>query len=72
MFFYNDAHILLNSQGSASRSSSCISDTPRGSWASFDLRQTASDPLVLGLLDRLASDAIDNANKINRTDLQLV
>ena len=46
--------------------------TPRGSWATFDLRQTASDPLLPGLLDRLAPDAIDSVNRLRRLELQLV
>ena len=49
-----------------------MSDTPRGSWATFDLRQTASDPPLPGLLDRLAPDVIDNVNKLRRNELQLV
>lgn len=49
-----------------------MSDTPRGSWATFDLRQTASDPLLPGLLDRLAPDVVDNVNKLRRSELQLV
>ncbi len=60
-------------QANSVKSSSSISDTPlRGSWATFDLRQTASDAFVSGLLDRLAHDAIDNVNKIQRTEIQLV
>ena len=62
----------LNFQANSIRSSSSVSDTPRGSWATFDLRQTASDPLLPGLLDRLAPDVIDNVNKIRRSELQLV
>ena len=49
-----------------------MSDTPRGSWATFDLRQTASDPPLPGLLDRLAPDVIDNVNKLRRSELQSV
>jgi len=62
----------LTLQANSVKSSSSISDTPRGSWATFDLRQTASDAFVSGLLDRLAPDAIDNVNKIRRTEIQLV
>lgn len=51
---------------------SSTTETPRGSWATFDLRQTASDPLLPNLLDRLAPDAIDSLNKIRRSELQLV
>lgn len=66
-FFLN-----FNLQASSIRDSASASDTPRGSWATFDLRQTASDPSLPGLLDRLAPDVIDNVNKLRRSELQLV
>ncbi|XP_046442972.1 dedicator of cytokinesis protein 7-like isoform X3 [Daphnia pulex] len=61
----------VSTKANSIRSSSSVSDTPRGSWATFDLRQTASDPPLPGLLDRLAPDVIDNVNKIRRNELQL-
>lgn len=64
--------LTINLQANSIRSSSSVSDTPRGSWATFDLRQTASDPPLPGLLDRLAPDVIDNVNKLRRNELQLV
>ncbi len=60
-----------SSKTNSVRSASSISDS-RGSWATFDLRQTTSDPLLPGLLDRLAPDAMDNVNKARRSELQLV
>jgi Domain of unknown function (DUF3398) len=32
--------------------------TPRGSWASFDLRSSVNDPLITGLLDRIQPEVI--------------
>ena len=56
---------------SNSSRSSGSTETPRGSWATFDLRQTASDPLPPGLLDRLAPEAIDTVNRMRRAELEL-
>ena len=30
-------------------------ETPRGSWASFDLRSSQPDELIMGLLDKVGS-----------------
>ncbi|XP_059617297.1 dedicator of cytokinesis protein 7 [Phlebotomus argentipes] len=42
--------------------------TPRSSWASFDLRSSVNDPLIPGLLDRIAPETIDQANENRRSD----
>ncbi|XP_055593172.1 dedicator of cytokinesis protein 7 [Uranotaenia lowii] len=42
--------------------------TPRGSWASFDLRSSVNDPLIPGLLDRIAPEIIDQSNESKRLE----
>uniref|UniRef100_A0A1Q3G270 Putative ph domain-containing protein n=1 Tax=Culex tarsalis TaxID=7177 RepID=A0A1Q3G270_CULTA len=42
--------------------------TPRGSWASFDLRSSVNDPLIPGLLDRIAPETIDEGNESRRLE----
>lgn len=42
--------------------------TPRGSWASFDLRSSVNDPLIHGLLDRVPPESIDQANESRRAE----
>lgn len=53
---------------SLSSISSCTDNTltPRGSWASFDLRSSVNDPLIPGLLDRTPAEAIDQNNEKRR------
>lgn len=54
---------------SLSSVSSCTDTlTPRGSWASFDLRSSTNDPLLPGLLDRIPADAIDLTNEKRRAE----
>lgn len=54
---------------SLSSVSSCTDTlTPRGSWASFDLRSSVNDPLISGLLDRLPPDQVDQANETRRVE----
>lgn len=54
---------------SLSSVSSCTDTlTPRGSWASFDLRSSVNDPLLPGLLDRQAPETIDVANERRRAE----
>lgn len=49
--------------------SSCTDTlTPRGSWASFDLRSSVNDPLLPGLLDRIPAEAIDQSNDKRRSE----
>lgn len=49
--------------------SSCTDTlTPRGSWASFDLRNSVNDPLLPGLLDRVPVETIDQLNEKRRAD----
>ncbi|XP_055858913.1 dedicator of cytokinesis protein 7 isoform X2 [Episyrphus balteatus] len=54
---------------SLSSVSSCTDTlTPRGSWASFDLRRSVNDPLIPNLLDDLPPESIDQANETRRQD----
>lgn len=54
---------------SLSSISSCTDTlTPRGSWASFDLRSSVNDPLIHGLLDRTPAEAIDQNNEKRRLE----
>lgn len=54
---------------SLSSVSSCTDTlTPRGSWASFDLRSSVNDPLINGLLDRLPPEQIDQTNETRRVE----
>lgn len=54
---------------SLSSISSCTDTlTPRGSWASFDLRSSVNDPLIPGLLERTPADTIDQINEKRRLD----
>lgn len=54
---------------SLSSVSSCTDTlTPRGSWASFDLRSSVNDALLPGLLDRIAPDAVDATNERRRAE----
>ncbi|KAE8748545.1 hypothetical protein FOCC_FOCC004721 [Frankliniella occidentalis] len=43
-------------------------DTPRGSWASFDLQNSVSDPVISGLLERTAPETIDKLNESRRQE----
>lgn len=57
------------SVSSLSSISSCTDTlTPRGSWASFDLRSSVNDPLIPGLLDRTPADTIDHNNEKRRLE----
>lgn len=52
---------------SLSSVSSCTDTlTPRGSWASFDLRRSVNDPLIPNLLDDLPPETIDQSNESRR------
>lgn len=42
--------------------------TPRSSWASFDLRSSANDPLIDGILDRVQPENIDQINQAKRIE----
>ncbi|XP_072255666.1 dedicator of cytokinesis protein 6 isoform X5 [Pyxicephalus adspersus] len=50
------------------RSSASMDDTPRGSWASsiFDLKNSAPDPLLTGLLERTPPEEVDRINEEQR------
>lgn len=43
-------------------------DTPRGSWASLDLRHSQHDPLLPSLLDRVCPETIDQMNEQKRSE----
>lgn len=54
---------------SLSSISSCTDTlTPRGSWASFDLRSSVNDPLIPGLLERTSAETIDQNNEKRRLE----
>jgi len=53
---------------SSARQSIQSIDTPRGSWASFDLRNSVSDPLIPSLLERVAPETIDQLNEVRRQE----
>ena len=42
------------------------SETPRGSWASFDLRNSTPDAPIAGLLDSWDADTVDSSNENKR------
>lgn len=49
--------------------SSCTDTlTPRGSWASFDLRRSINDPLIPNLLDDVPPEHIDQTNELRRQE----
>ncbi|KAG7203876.1 hypothetical protein KM043_017930 [Ampulex compressa] len=43
-------------------------DTPRGSWASLDLRHSQHDPLLPNLLDRVCPETADQMNEQKRLE----
>ena len=45
-----------------------LQGTPRGSWASFDLRNSQPDAAIAGLLDAVDADTVDSINEIKRSD----
>nr|XP_014087312.1 dedicator of cytokinesis protein 7 isoform X2 [Bactrocera oleae] len=54
---------------SLSSVSSCTDTlTPRGSWASFDLRRSVNDPLIPNLLDDVPPEQIDQMNESRRQE----
>lgn len=71
MFFQSDSCTPSSRQSIASLSSvsSCTDTlTPRGSWASFDLRSSVNDPLLSGLLDRVPAETLDQTNETRRVE----
>ncbi|XP_041982163.1 dedicator of cytokinesis protein 7 isoform X2 [Aricia agestis] len=57
------------SVASISSSSSCNETlTPRGSWASLDLRSSSSDPLLPDLFEKKPPDQIDAINEAKRLE----
>ncbi|XP_022112324.2 dedicator of cytokinesis protein 7 [Pieris rapae] len=57
------------SVASISSSSSCNETlTPRGSWASLDLRSSSSDPLLPDLFDKKPQEHIDATNEAKRLE----
>ncbi len=63
--FYLDLVLFPQSRAA---SMPAMSDTPRGSWASsiFDLRNSAADPLLPNLLERVHPDDMDAHNAVQR------
>ncbi|KAL7303214.1 hypothetical protein TKK_0004415 [Trichogramma kaykai] len=62
-----------NGSGSPNEEDSDLSqcgsqDTPRGSWASLDLRHSQHDPLLPGVLDRVTPEKLDQINEQKRLD----
>ncbi|CAG2058194.1 unnamed protein product [Timema podura] len=51
-----------------SRQSIQSADTPRGSWASFDLRNSVNDQLILALLERVPPETVDQLNEVRRLE----
>nr|CAD7402776.1 unnamed protein product [Timema poppensis] len=51
-----------------SRQSIQSADTPRGSWASFDLRNSVNDQLILTLLERVPPETVDQLNEVRRLE----
>ena len=43
-------------------------ETPRGSWATFDLRNSNPDPAVPGLLDHVDALVTDQLNEVRRAE----
>ena len=48
------------------------SETPRGSWASFDLRNSQPDAPIAGLLESWDADTVDSANESKRRETRPV
>lgn len=69
--FQSDSCTISSRQSIASLSSISTGTetlTPRGSWASFDLRSSVHDPLLPGLLERQYSETIDQMNEGKRSE----
>lgn len=67
--FQSDSCTISSRQSIASLSSISTGTetlTPRGSWASFDLRSSVHDPLLPGLLERQSAETIDQVNESKR------
>lgn len=47
-------------------------ETPRGSWASFDLRNSQPDAPIAGLLDSWDADTVDSSNENKRREMRPV
>ncbi|XP_014207564.1 dedicator of cytokinesis protein 7 [Copidosoma floridanum] len=43
-------------------------ETPRGSWASLDLRHSQHDPLLPSILDRVSPETLDQINEQKRSE----
>lgn len=51
---------------SESESTDADGQTPRGSWASLDLRSSVSDSLIPGLLQGKSPELVDQSNEEKR------
>lgn len=69
LIYRSDSCTISSRQSIASLSSISTGTetlTPRGSWASFDLRSSVHDPLLPGLLQRQTAETVDQANEAKR------
>ncbi|XP_065573211.1 dedicator of cytokinesis protein 6-like isoform X2 [Artemia franciscana] len=67
----NGREIAKEPVKSISRQSLHLVDTPRGSWASFDLRNSVNDPVLPNLLERQPPEALDQMNQSKRDEHRL-
>ena len=72
-------YLVFSKKGLSSKSAKIIrfqgaggpgSETPRGSWASFDLRNSQPDAPIAGLLDSWDADTVDSANENKRREMR--
>ncbi|XP_011297900.1 dedicator of cytokinesis protein 7 [Fopius arisanus] len=54
--------------GSPEEEDLSCAETPRGSWASLDLRHSQHDPLLPGILDRVCPETVDQVNEQKRCE----
>ena len=63
--FFNSTYLLELQERTGS-------ETPRGSWASFDLRNSQPDAPIAGLLESWDADTVDSANESKRRETRPV
>ena len=59
-----------HSASAAERGGGGGDNTPRGSWATFDLRNSQPDAPVPGLLDHVDAETVDHLNEVLRNILK--
>ncbi len=62
------AHKIFNRHQCISFQERNGNETPRGSWASFDLRNSQPDAAIKGLLDSWDADRVDSSNENKRRE----